>query len=137
MAVTSRRVPGAGLWTELRAWALCSVPEHAVGGLAGLGHVAALVLLLGLCQLLRGSDGASGEAATTERAAVSSDGWAAQRSGHPSPTPSGRPEDPEGRGDVQQVGSRARSCLQQACPPRALAGSAVPWAQSSGLPGDS
>lgn len=113
VAVTARRVPGARPWMELGARALCSVPEHAVGGLAGLGHVAALVLLLGLGQLLRCGDGASGEAAMTEGAAVSSDGRAAQRSGRR------RPPLPQADPQTLRAGSRARPCPQPACPPRA------------------
>lgn len=46
----------------------CWVPEHAVRGLAGLGHVTALVLFLCLGQFLCCSDRASGEAAITESA---------------------------------------------------------------------
>ena len=41
------------------------VPEHSVRGLAGLGHVTALVLLLGLGQFLCCSNRASGKAAKT------------------------------------------------------------------------
>lgn len=97
-----RGAPGAQ-----EAGALRAVPEHAVGGLAGLGHVAALVLLLGLRQLLRGGDRASGEAATTGGGQLSSGGSAAHTPGHPPPPPA-QPDTKRGWGLVPKPSRLSR-----------------------------